>query len=68
VLRQITAAQALPETDTRIGRDLDETHCRFEALLAGFSIALEVKERFASDQEAGGTLLGTADVEQVGLG
>src|SRR6266850_3893886 len=68
VLRQITAAQDLPKTDTRVRRDLDETHCRFETLLAGFSIALQVKERFAGGQEAGGALLGTADVQQVGLG
>src|SRR4029450_6495653 len=68
VLCQITATQDLPKTDTRVGRDLDETHCRFETLLAGFLIALQVKERFASDQETGGALLSTADVQQVGLG
>src|SRR2546428_10133878 len=68
VLPQITAAQDLPKTNTRVRRDLDETHCRFETLLAGFSIALQVKERFASDQEAGGALLSTVDVQQVGPG
>src|SRR5712691_12381308 len=68
VLREITAAQDLPKTDTRVGRDLDETHCRFEALLAGFLIALQVKERFASGQEAGSALLSTADVQQVSPG
>src|SRR5262247_145334 len=66
VLCQITATQDLPKTDTRVGRDLDETHCRFETLLAGFLIALQVKERFASDQKAGGALLSTTDVQQVG--
>src|SRR5262249_4419244 len=68
VLRQITATQDLPKTNTRVGGDLDEAHCRVETLLAGFSIALQVKERFASDQEAGGALLSTVDVQQVGLG
>jgi hypothetical protein len=63
VLCQITAAQDLPKTDACVGCDLDETHCRFETLLAGFLIALQVKERFAGDQEAGGTLLSTADVQ-----
>src|SRR5215831_12397481 len=68
VLCQITATQDLPKTDTRVRRDLDETHCRVETLLAGFSIALQVKQRFASDQEAGGALLSTVDVPQVGPG
>ena len=68
MLPQITAAQDLPKTNTRVGRDLDETHCRFEALLAGFLIALQVKQRFAGDQEAGGALLSTADMPQVGPG
>src|SRR5215475_14418734 len=68
VLCQITATQDLPKTDTRVGRDLDETHCRFEILLAGFLIALQMKERFASDQETGSALLRTADVQQVGPG
>ena len=36
------------------------------ALLAGFRIALQVEECFASDQEAGSTLLDTAGVLQVG--
>src|SRR4029450_6340212 len=62
VLCQITTTQDLPQTDTRVGRDLDETHSRFETLLAGFLIALQVKERFASDQETGGALLSIADV------
>ena len=54
VLRQITAAQDLPKTDTCVGRDLDETHCRFETLLAGFLIALQVKEplRLATRRQA----------------
>ena len=68
VLRQMTAAQDLPETNTRIRCDLDKTHCRFETLLAGFPIALQMKQRFTGKQEAGGTLLGTADMQQVGLG
>src|SRR5262245_15918717 len=68
VLCQITAAQDLPKTDTRVGRHLAETHCRFETLLAGFLITLQVKERFAGDQEAGSALLSTADVHQMGLG
>jgi hypothetical protein len=45
VLCEITATQDVPKTDTRVRRDLDESHRRYQILLAGFRIALQVKER-----------------------
>jgi hypothetical protein len=45
VLCEITETQDVPKTDTRVRRNLDEAHRRFQILLAGFRIALQVKER-----------------------
>jgi len=52
----------------RLWRHARQGQSRFEILLLGFLILLEMDERFARCQEAGGLFLGCTDMGQVLLG